>query len=110
MSDVALAIDAESVTVVHKTRGADSYDNNGNAVLGSDNDDVNIRAAVQPVSGKVLQDLPEGVRSQVNYVMWTRASVNEDDTIGYNGQDYRVLHIWPRPMDGFRKAAIGRLK
>lgn len=109
MSEVALAIDAEAVTVVHKTRGADSYDTRGNAVLGAANDDVNIRATVQPVSGRVLQDLPEGVRSQVNYVMWTRASVNEDDTIGYNGQDYRVLHIWPRPMDGFRKAALGRL-
>lgn len=109
MIDVAIAIDAEAVTVVHKTRAPDSYDTRGNAVFGAANDDVNIQASVQPVSGRVLQDLPEGVRFQVNYVMWTRTSVNEDDTIGYNGQDYRVLHIWPRPMDGFRKAALGRL-
>jgi hypothetical protein len=108
MSDIALAIDAEAVTMTHKTRDADSYNTSGNAVLGAANPDVDIQAAVQPVSGRVLQDLPEGVRSQVNYVLWTRASVNEGDTIGYNGQDYRVLHVWPRPIDGFRKAAIGR--
>lgn len=107
MNEVAIAIDAESITLVHYVRRDDFYDKQGNAVRGKNNPPSNIRGAIQPVYGRILQDLPEGVRSNANYVIWTRASVNEDDTILYNGQNYRVLHIWPRPIDGFSKAVLG---
>lgn len=107
MIDVSIAIDQESVTVVHKSRADGTYDAGGNAVPGASNPDVDIQAAIQPVSGKMLQDLPEGVRDQTKYVAWTRSTVDLGDTLVYIGQNYRVLHIWPRPIDEFIKLAIG---
>jgi len=92
------------------TRAADSYDGNGNAVLGNEADPVDIQGDVQPASGRMLQDLPEGVRDQVEYMVWTSYDLQNDEVIVYNEQRYRVIKIWPRREDDFTKAAIGVLE
>jgi hypothetical protein len=65
-------------------------------------------AAIQPVSGRLLQDLPEGLRSEVSYAGWSRTMVAEGYEIIYGGSTYRVAHVWPRPMDGFNKFVLKR--
>lgn len=100
----------EMLTVQVITREADSYDTNGNGVKGEENDPVDIEADVQPVDGKTLQDLPEGVRDEVNHVMWTPYDLQNDHVVVYNDDQHRVVKTWPRRSDNFTKAAIGRLK
>ena len=108
MIEVAAAIDAEAEPVVLRTRGADTYDDAGNAVPGSWTSTQG-QAAIQPASGRSLQDLPEGIRSQVSYVGWTRLPVAEDNEIIYRGSSYRVVNTRPRVMDGFTRFAMGRV-
>lgn len=104
--DVAAAIDAEAVAVTRRTRGTATYDSGGNAVPGAASD-TSIQAALQPMSGKRLLDLPEGLRAEASLLGWSRASVAVSDEIIYGGATYRVLHVWPRPADGFTKFALG---
>lgn len=105
--DVAIAIDAEAVPVLLKRRAGDGYDGNGNAIKGS-LVDANIMSAVQPASARMLQDLPEGLREEVSYVGWTRASISNDDVVVYASENHRVIHVWPRPQDSFNKYALRR--
>lgn len=100
----------ETLTVQVVTRSADSYDADGNGVKGADADPVDIQADVQPATGKALQDLPEGVRDEVNHFLWTPYDLQDDHTILFEGDRHRVVKIWRRRSDGFTKAAIGKLK
>lgn len=108
MIDVALAIDAESETITWRQRSPGSYDGRGNGI-GESWTDTQTAAAIQPVSGRELQDLPEGVRSKVTMVGWTRSEVAENDQIIYRGDTYRVYAVRPRPMDGFHRIALGKV-
>lgn len=107
MIDVAWAIDAEAVPVTLRTFAGGTYDAAGNGIPGAPSD-APAMAAVQPVSGRMLQDLPEGIRTEVSHVGWTRSSVDVGNEIVYGGETYRVAHVWPRPMDGFNKFALKR--
>lgn len=107
--DVALAIDAESEDITHRARSIGSYDERGNGMPGTWIE-APARAAIQPISGRELQDLPEGVRAEVTMVGWTRSAVAVDEQIVYRGDTYRVFAAKPRPMDGFTRIAIGRLR
>lgn len=102
----AILPEAETVQLV--TRSGDSYDKKGNGVKGKKKT-VDIQAEVQPVTGKMLLDLPEGVRESADYMIWTGSVLETDDVIIYEGQNHRVLKQWRRKPDNFTKAAIGRL-
>ena len=108
MIDVAEAIDGEAVPVTFQPPAGATYDAGGNAVPGALPDVVPGMAAVQPVSGRMLQDLPEGLRAEVVNVGWSRTMVALKWEIIYGGETYRVVHVWPRPMDGFSKFAMKR--
>lgn len=108
MSDVAEAIDAEAVPVTFQPPAGATYDRKGNAVPAAAPAPVSGWAAVQPVSGRVLQDLPEGLRAEVSMVGWSRTMVALKWEIIYGGETYRVVHVWPRPADGFCKFAMTR--
>lgn len=110
MSDVASAIDAEAVPVVFQPPAGATYDSQGNAVFGGVPASVSGMAAIQPVSGRMLQDLPEGLRSEVSMVGWSRTSVALKWEVVYGGETYRVVHVWPRPADGFTKFAMKRVQ
>lgn len=109
MTDVAIAIDAEAVAVTFYPPPAATYDERGNAVFGAAPAPLAGAAAIQPVSGRVLMDLPEGIRLEVSLVGWARTMVAPQWEILYGGEKYRVVHIWPRPMDGFTKFALKRV-
>lgn len=100
----------ETIGLAVITRGADSYDVNGNGVKGADNDPVDIEADIQPVTGKTLQDLPEGMREEVEHFLWTPYDLKTDHKVVYKGLTHRVFKTWERREDGFTKAAIGVIK
>ena len=108
MTDVAEAIDGEAVPVVFWPPAGATYDARGNAVPEARPAQVAGMAAVQPASGRMLQDLPEGIRGEVSMVGWSRTMVALKWEIIYGGETYRVVHVWPRPMDGFSKFAMAR--
>lgn len=109
MIDVALAIDGEAVEVIHRTRAEGSYDEGGRWVPGGLTD-TPIMAAIQPATGRQVEDLPEGVRSEARSFLWTRAVVRDNDVIIDGTDSFRVLYVWNRQRDGgFTKAALGML-
>jgi hypothetical protein len=107
MIDVAIAIDGEAKNVTLTTRAAGSYDADGNWVAGTATA-TTIRAAIFPASGNALKDMPEGIRTEAGWLLWTRSAVAVDDLITDGSIIYRVLFAWPRPEGGFYRAALGR--
>ena len=108
MIDVALAIDAEAISVDHTTKAAGAYNLDGNFVPGAETT-ASIFATIFPASGNSLRDMPEGIRTDAQWVLWSRVSIAVDDRIDNAGVNYRVLYTWPRPEGGFTKAALGRV-
>lgn len=108
MTDVAEAIDAEAVPVTFQAPAGATYSPQGRAVPGAAPDPVPGMAAIQPASGRMLQDLPEGLRPEVSMVGWSRTMVALKWEVVYGGETYRVVHTWPRPADGFTKFAMKR--
>ncbi len=108
--DVAIAIDAEAVTVAYRAVGAgagyDASTGKANAAVVAP---VNIKAAIQPASGAVLMQVPEGLRSEVQYTAWSRTVVALNGQIDYGGRAFKIIYLWPRPMDGFNRFALGML-
>lgn len=107
MIDVAIAIDGEAVAVNKTTRAAGNYSEAGDWVPGASSS-TSIMAAIQPVNGNQLKDMPEGIRTEAGWVMWSRTSVALDDVITHGVITYRVLYVWPRADGGFFRAALGR--
>lgn len=109
--DVAEAIDDEAVPVVfHPLTPGKTYDARGNAVPTAAPAPVPGAAAIQPASGRMLQDLPEGLRAEVSMVGWSRTMVALKWEVVYGAEIYRVVHVWPRPADGFSKFAMKRVE
>jgi hypothetical protein len=108
MIDVAIAIDGEAANVTLKREGEGAYNDDGDFVPGAKSDST-IRAAVQPASGRQLMDLPEGLREEARWLIWSRAEILKDDTIVHGGQSFRVMFVWPRAEGVFWRAAMGLL-
>lgn len=109
MTDVAEAIDDEAVPVTFQPPAGATYTKGGKAVPGAAPAPIPGEAAVQPVSGRMLSDLPEGLRGEVSMVGWSRTMVALKWEVGYGGETFRVVHVWPRPADGFCKFAMKRV-
>lgn len=108
MIDVAVAIDGEAVNVSLTRKAVGSYDDDGDFVPGAPTTST-IRAVVQPASGRQLMDLPEGIREEARWLVWSRAEIRKDDTIVHGGQSFRVMFVWPRMEGSFWRAAMGLL-
>lgn len=108
MIPVAIAIDGEAVNVTRIRRAAGSYNADGDWIAGMATSDT-IRAAIQPVRGDQLMDMPEGIRTEAGWIAWSRAALAVDDEIARGGVPYRVLFVWPRAEGVFYRAALGRL-
>lgn len=108
MIDVGIAIDGEAIDVIRTTRAPDGYDANGKALKGAAAATA-IRVAIQPASGRQLMDLPEGVRSEARWLLWSRSEVKLDDEIASEGLVYRIMYVWPRAEGGFFRAALGQM-
>jgi len=109
MIDLGWAIDAEATGMRRRTFAGSSYNADGDFVAGA-LAETDIRATIQPIKGVELRDLEEGVRAEARYSLWTRSSLVLGDIVIYGGADYRVVFLWPRPQDGFVKAALGLKK
>lgn len=109
MIDVAIAIDGESVLMSRTRKAAGGYNDDGEAVPGVPVTD-DIRAAIQPVKGDQLKDMPEGIRTEAGWICWSRSSLVVDDVITHKTITYRVLFDWPRDEGAFYRAALGRTK
>lgn len=105
---VAIAIDRLSVPMSLTRTLAGGYNDDGEWVE-TNIDTVAIRGAIQPANGNQLMDVPEGMRTEARWLLWSRSEVKSDDTITSGGVSYRVMHLWPRMEGGFYRAAIGRL-
>lgn len=108
MIDVAVAIDGEAVNVT-RSRSAPGYHNDDGEWVPGIPDEATIRAAIQPVKGNQLMDMPEGIRTEAQWMAWSRSDMRVDDRITAVGIAYRVLYAWPRAEGGFYRAALGRL-
>ena len=72
---------------------------------------------LQPVTGRDLRDMPEGVRAEAVKLFFVTASdllpgdINENDKIEADNETFRVIHIapWTR-YGGFRECVLGRIK
>lgn len=106
MINVAIAIDGEAVNVTLTQPGAGAYVG-GKWVPGAAATST-IRAAIQPVKGNQLMDMPEGIRTEAGWIAWSRSPMKVDDQITASGVLYRVLFDWPRMEGGFYRVALGR--
>jgi hypothetical protein len=68
-----------------------------------------IDAMIQPARGVQLIDLPEGIRAEAGFFLWTRSALTVGDRITHSGAIYRVLFVWLRADGGFTRAALGLL-
>lgn len=73
------------------------------------NASTTIRATIQPVTGRVLEDFPEGIRESARWVMWTMSEVQTGWFVKYGGELYRVDASWHRHETGHTKAVLGKL-
>jgi hypothetical protein len=108
MMDVAIAIDGEARNVTLTTRAAGRYNDDGDFIPASAVSST-IRAAILPASGNRLMDVPEGIRTEAGWLLWSRTAVKVNDEITDGTVIYRVLFGWDRsPEGGFYRAALGR--
>ncbi|WP_454686837.1 hypothetical protein [Agrobacterium leguminum] len=103
-------IDRRAWTVSRTTEAPGYYNDNGEWVDGATTT-TDIKAVVQPVKGAQLMDMPEGIRTEAGWVIWSRSLIALDDRVSSKDINYRVLFVWDREQDGeFYRAALGRLK
>lgn len=111
MIDLVATVLAEAETVTHYSisSAGGSYVN-GRWVAAS-NTPVPIQATIQPVSGRQLMDMPEGIRVEARNVIWTPTTIAEGDEIEHAGKRYRIIYLWDRDTEGgFHRAAMGLKK
>lgn len=106
MTGAVSAIDRRARPVTLTRPGEGYYDSVGDYEAGVATVST-IRAVVQPAGGRELMDLPEGVREEAQYLIWSRTDLTKDDIITYRAEDFRVVHVWPRHEGGFTRAAMG---
>ena len=101
------AIDRRAVSLTHIRPSAGSYDLDGRYIPGTDIVTA-ISGVIQPASGNQLKDLPEGIRTEAQWLVWSRSEISVDDHLTYGSVSYRVVYAWPRAEGGFYRAALGR--
>ena len=104
--DLGEVIDAEGVFMNYTSPESGSYNLDGEWV-GVAGAAEQIIGVIQPAKGRQLLDMPEGVRAEARFFLWTRKSVALRGIVNYGGANYKVVFVWPRPDGGFTRAAVG---
>jgi hypothetical protein len=79
-------------------RAAETDDTHGRRVAGATST-LSIVASIQPMSGRDLQGLPEGQRSDENVTIYTttflttRSPTNAPDLVTFGGEPYEVFRV-----------------
>ena len=111
MLNVARAINATTgILVTHERDGADTYDADGYLVRGTPTS-TQIRASIQPLSGREFENLPQGLRDEAQATIYTAHPLQSDDRI-IDGEDrWKVLSddSWQK-LGGYTKAILGALR
>lgn len=105
--DDTVLFDAVPMQVLRK-QGAGSYVNGEWVAPTTLPEDI--MATIQPVTGRDLKDLEEGLRRTARYALWTLSALATDEIVIYGGSNYRVMTSFVRPDGGYTKAVIGLLK
>lgn len=114
MIDLGVAIDFGDweIPIVYADASAQQYDDDGLPISGNNTPDT-IRGKIQPVNGRDLRDMPEGMRDEASMVLGTRATVKLNDVVTDNrdGRKYKAIYIIPATVGGNRtRAVLGLLK
>ena len=108
MRQAAAAIDRRAIPMTRTRQGADTYTTGGDLIPGASTT-TPIKAVIQPATGNKLMDVPEGVRTEAGWFVWSRSELAVDDRITNKGVTYRALFAWPRDEGGFYRAALGKV-
>lgn len=97
-SDLADVVESFSADYSVARSALATYDVHGDPVAGASSS-FSIRACVQPVSGRDLQRVPEGWRTQELITLFTptelrtKTGMNEPDVVTVNGVAYQVQQV-----------------
>ena len=105
--DISFVIEAEANAIVSIERKTGGAYVSGKWVPSAPTTQNNVSVVLQPTGGRELRDLPEGIRKEAKYSLWSPGTVVLDDVIVYGGKRYRVIFVWERPEGTFTKAALG---
>lgn len=105
----AMAIDRRAAPLTVLRNAAPTYNDKGDLVPGVVTTLV-IKAVVQPVTGSVLRNLPEELRTEARWLVWSRSELFLEDRFVINNAQHKAVFLWDRSMDGvFFRAVAGQL-
>ena len=96
------------VPVLYTAPVKGSYAANGDYIPAAQTT-ATIQATITPVTGRDLKDMPEGVRDEAIYRMWTVSDVFLNGVVNHDGHDYRIIHIMTRNIGGFNRCILGEI-
>ena len=111
----AIAIDTFAAPVVRTRAGAGQFV--GGIWQPGSTDAQTIAACVHAVSPEMTMNLPEGIRTEAEVVIYSRSELRAADesagtvadVIEWQGQDYKVLQVWARIEGSHFRAVAGKI-
>ena len=97
--NVAVVIDQLGRAVALDRKVGGSYNADGDWVPAAV-ERRQIFASVQPATGTLMANQPEGLQAESRLVIWTREPLREDDVIIDGANRYRILDIEDWQADG----------
>lgn len=114
MIDLGVALDFGDweIPVKYAATGDQQYDDDGDPIFVEPLAGT-IRGKIQPMNGRDLRDMPEGMREEAKMVIGTRSNVRVNDEV-FNSKDglyYKAIFIIPPTVGGNRtRAILGHIK
>lgn len=108
MLDVSDALNLEARYVYRVTESDGDYNASGDWVPGDENLEE-ITANVQPVSGRKLRSMPEGVRTEAVSIVYTDSDLQIGDIIEVDQVRHRVIAAQLWSAGDYTEAVLGLL-
>lgn len=111
---VTIGIDMLSQPMVLERSTGGTY-SSGGTWSGTWSAPENIAGVIEPVTGRDLKDMPEGIRSEAVALLFVKVSavngIAVNDRVTADAVSYRVIHIdeWTR-YGGFHECVLGKIK
>lgn len=110
LAPAAIAIDMLAKPATRRRPGAGAFVN-GIWQPGTSTN-TPIVACIYAMPPEQVMNLPEGIRTQAEWMCWSRSELSAGDgdqtadEILYAGRTMRVIYVWDRIEGGFYKAAL----